>query len=582
MNRFLFHACTLAAAVFAVPSVGSAQLCYESNIGTSVGVGDDVVLPIQSIGFAFPFGGATYTDIHPCTNGFVYLSNAGVPAPGGALYPTFTPAALVAGSPKICPMLTDLNILAANGAAVYVNNTIPGRCVVTWLNAVMFGNTVIETIQMQLYSSGNILFFYDTNVLIRTASAALAGMSPAGGAAVPPASNLSNGGNVTVPTLFETFNNTTAQCDLTGASLLFVPNGAGYIWTFIPCSALNLAYGAGCYNSTRTLYEHFPSSNTFDLSGLTITFTPAGGAYVVTSAPIGAFFAPVAAALALTDDSIAVGNALPSPFPYPGTNTAAVDVHSNGQVFLSGGGVADYTATVAEFLTRGASVGAWMDFNPAAAGSGGVHFDVDAINNVAYVTWNGVYAYGTATPHTMQIALYCNGSVSPGTMELRFQSLANNATLDPNCITGYTPGNNAQDPGNRDLSAVLPVVVPAEARGLLLTAAPGPSLGATVTYTLDRIPLTAILSAHIVSFTQVPAPGVDLGFLGAGGCVQLIGLSGSSNVLMFGSPTATRNLTIPNVAAYAGMVLFSQGATLVVGVNPLGLLTSNAIASYVF
>ena len=72
--------------------------CYEPLIGTSIGTGDDIVLASQAIGFAFPFAGTTYTDLHPATNGFVYLSNAGVPAPGAALCCAGTTAQLVLGS----------------------------------------------------------------------------------------------------------------------------------------------------------------------------------------------------------------------------------------------------------------------------------------------------------------------------------------------------------------------------------------------------------------------------------------------------------------------------------------------------
>src|SRR5262249_10971315 len=151
-------------------------------------------------------------------------------------------------------------------------------------------------------------------------------------------------------------------------------------------------------------------------------------------------------------------NALPSPLPWAGGSTSSLDIHSNGQVFFNGGGVPDYTATVAEFLTRGASVGAWMDFNPAALGSGGVGFDGDTVAKIAHVTWNGVFAFGTTSPNTWQVAMYLSGSTTPGQIELRFQTVNNNATLAAGCITGYTPGNGALDPGSIDLSVAGPFV----------------------------------------------------------------------------------------------------------------------------
>src|SRR5689334_20468511 len=58
-----------------------AQVCPDRAMGTFLGVGDDTMFPIQPIGFAFPFAGATYTDVHVCANGYFFLSNGGVPTP---------------------------------------------------------------------------------------------------------------------------------------------------------------------------------------------------------------------------------------------------------------------------------------------------------------------------------------------------------------------------------------------------------------------------------------------------------------------------------------------------------------------
>jgi hypothetical protein len=44
---------------------------------------------------------------------------------------------------------------------------------------------------------------------------------------------------------------------------------------------------------------------------------------------------------------------------------------------------------------------------------------------------------------------------------------------------------------------------------------------------------------------------------------------------VFGSPTGTAALAVPNSSIYLGTVLYAQGASLVPGVNALGLLTSN-------
>src|SRR5262249_61395551 len=55
----------------------AAAPCYEPNLGTSLGTGDDVVFPAVPLGFAFPFNGSTFTDIEVSTNGFVWLGALG-------------------------------------------------------------------------------------------------------------------------------------------------------------------------------------------------------------------------------------------------------------------------------------------------------------------------------------------------------------------------------------------------------------------------------------------------------------------------------------------------------------------------
>ena len=62
-----------------------AQSCFDGDFGVVIAENDltlqDTVLPIRPIGFAFPLGGTTYSDIHVSDHGLVYLSNGGVPVP---------------------------------------------------------------------------------------------------------------------------------------------------------------------------------------------------------------------------------------------------------------------------------------------------------------------------------------------------------------------------------------------------------------------------------------------------------------------------------------------------------------------
>ena len=580
MKSLVLRTLALATALAGGSSALSAQVtCFEPAIGASIGVGDDVVLPMQALGFAFPFGGSTYTHVHPCTNGFVYLSNAGVPAPGGALCCSGTTASLVAGSPKICPRWDDLVITAPAGVFC---NALPGRAVVTWQNAVEYTNLVSFTMQMQLYASGEIVFWYGSNTTMRTTADSLVGLSPGGGAPVPPVSDLSAGGVSPGPTIWQNFDITGGPLlwDLQSRGVIFTPAGPGYAFTSVACGAGNDAYGSGCYNRPGSAYELFPALG-FDLSGQTLTLTPAGSNYLYTTAPLGAFFAPVAPDLGLIDDSVSAPIPLPTAFPCAGGPVTSIVVGSNGRVFLSGAGDTDFDVSAATFLADDPSLGAFYDFDPSTSGT--IHCDFDAVNKLAIVTWSGVPGFGSPTLNTWQIVLDLVGSAHPGQIELRFQSLVNDSTTNSSeMLVGYSPGNNALDPGSSDLSATVPFLrLATDILALSLVASPDPTLGTTVTYTIGNIPAAAGVSAHLVSFVGIPAPGTNLGFLGAGGCNQLVGLPATS-FLLFGSPTASNNITMPASPSFSGFQFYNQGASLVVGVNALGLLTSNGIRSTIF
>src|SRR5690606_18697364 len=60
-----------------IAATASAQ-CFEPVFGvqlaTATALTGDVQLPGVPLGFAFPLGGTTYTDVHVCDKGYVYLS----------------------------------------------------------------------------------------------------------------------------------------------------------------------------------------------------------------------------------------------------------------------------------------------------------------------------------------------------------------------------------------------------------------------------------------------------------------------------------------------------------------------------
>src|SRR5688572_30970481 len=123
---------SLSCAAFA--ATASAQ-CLDRVYGTSLGAGPDTMFAMQPIGFAFPLGGTTYTDIHVTDKGYVFLSNNNVPpAPFGIDYDA-TEAELVSGSPRICALWADIQCDGfTNNGEVFLKSTATD-CTVTWTNA---------------------------------------------------------------------------------------------------------------------------------------------------------------------------------------------------------------------------------------------------------------------------------------------------------------------------------------------------------------------------------------------------------------------------------------------------------------
>lgn len=576
------HAFGAAAALAA--SLSLQAQCYEPLTGSSIGTGDDVVLGVQALGFAFPFGGTTFTDVHVSTNGFVYLSNASVPAPGGALCCAGATAGLVAGSPKVCPYWSDLNAISGTGTVKY--NALPGKAVITWENVVEFGNTVQFSVQMQLHASGQIDFAYDGRCAIRTAGDFLVGMSEANAAALPGASDFSTVGVSATTTNFELFNNVGLNYDLAGQTLSFFPSGLGYAWVPASCASSNNAYGTGCYSAFASFYENFATAAAFDLANTSMTMLLSGSGYVMLPG-ITTYVAPTGAAtsLVLTDDSettVTLGSA----FAYPGGSTSALTVCSNGFVSVATGNGTGFTPAVATFLSAPqSSWRSWHDLNPASAGSGQVKFE--EVGSVSYVTWDGVFSFGTTNPETFQIQF----DRATGNVHFVWQTIGG---FGNGFLVGYSPGGASADSGNLDISAALPATfatVAADQLPLSMTAAPAPIPGGTVTFTTNDIPEFApaaglYVAVHILSLGQIPPPGLDLGFIGAPGCPAFVQTLDLTQAMVGASNSQSVSLTLPGTVSL-GTVLYSQSAALFApfslpnGQNAFGLSTSNGMTSTV-
>jgi hypothetical protein len=577
------------AAALGLPALASAQ-CFETNLGTSIGVGDDLVLAVTPMNIVFPMGGisATYTHVQPTTNGLCYLTTGAAAVGATGTGYASTAAAMVTNlrgtagqNPRIAPYWRDLNILAANAGGVFVNNAIAGKCVVTWKNAVHFGQTTpIFTVQAQIWADGHVDMFYNGTTQ-DTAIVPICGISAGNAIADPGASDLSvpSTGVSTSQIVYQTFA-LVNTFDLQNTTVSFVPNtGGGYDVIPNACvPAFHSNYGTGCYNTFTSFYENFATAASFDLGGTSLQLTNTGTGYAVTAG--GASFVPPVSptVLVLSNDSEAIAPALTTPFPYPGGSTSAFAVCSNGFVSAATGNGTGFSPSSSVMLAAPqAGWWGWHDYNPGAAGSGQVKFE--EIAGIAYVTWDGVYDFGGTTAANASNVQW-QFDEATGNIAVVFGTMS---TLGNGFLVGYSPGGPSLDPGSRDISATVPFVTSgADTSALSLAAAPAPVLGTPVTYTLANIRAILSLSAIFVSFGQTAAVPLPTLGINSPGCSSYLDTNpllgyGTASTLLMTNPTATMNVTIPNLPIWAGVDVYFQGASLSPAESPSGVIVSNGV-----
>ncbi len=579
MNRILGSLSTLA-----LCAAASAQ-CFDTNFGTQIGLGDDTLLAAQAIGFNFPIGATNYTHIIPNTNGVAFLHTAATGALGttGTGYSTSAATMLTnlrgaaGGAPRLAAYWRDLNMLAANSGAVWANNSVANRYVLTWRNAVHFGQTApVFTVQMQIFDTGAVHYFYTASTS-NTAACPMVGVSVGGAIADPGISDLSVGasGVSTSKIVYQSFPllNT---FDLQIKTTAFVPNvGGGYDVISTPCvPAANANYGSGCPNVSATAYENF-LANTIDLSNSSIRMTPTATGYAFTPG-IGVNYTHTVAGLALGDDQNAT-LALPVPFNYPGGTTSSLNICSNGFIWMQANTSTDFSPTTAEIFSGAARLmPMWCDGVPdGVANLANVFAEVDAINNKAYVSWLNIPIFG-GVGGTMNTQ--CEIDLTSGAVEYRYGAISCGNV----CIVGWTPGTpvSVVNAGSIDISATLAAgfsTSSPEQRALTLASATPPVIGTTVTFTTNEVPATG-LSFYLLSAGQYN-PGLDLGVLGAPGCQAYITLPEVFSSLQIGSPSGSSSFGIPADPFFIGQSFYSQAAAVDPAANAFGFTTSNGVTS---
>lgn len=556
-----------------------AQNCFDRDIGTSLGSGQDIVFPMTSIGFAFPIGANTYTDIHVTDHGHVFLSNANVPpapASGDAALWTPSTANLVAGSPKVCALWSD--IIAPIGE-VFVFSS-PAKCVVTWQNVHTFGNaTSLFDMQLTLFPNGDVRFFYGPGATNDStwggvSDNGIVGVSPGGGASIPPSSDLSTGPVTTNDTTYELF--ATAQTfDMADSALLLAATAPGYATVPLGppsqcASAFN--YGEGCLDLPGSVYEEFTAGSGFDLDNTSIAWIRTGNGYQMIPNFPGVFVPPSGTATNVAPGALDGQQSFTLSAPMPAINgaTTTVNVTTKGQIELSGPTTfIDFSPSGAEFANwPNAMFCLWHDYQQNVTGSGLILYE--EVGGVAYVTWNGVYDYQTTNPNTFQFQLdIASGNV---TLVIGTTSLATSAFAT---VVGYAAPGAPVDPGSIDLSATGAAPCrDSDAAAMAQTNVGMPFIGNLgFGFQVDNIPL--LVPAGFIFFGDTAInPGIDLGFIGMAGCNAFTNANIGSYSFPAPGGSGFAALPLPFNTSFVGATLTAQTLALSLDTQ-LNLIASN-------
>lgn len=368
-------------------------------------------------------------------------------------------------------------------------------------------------------------------------------------------------------------------------------------------SAYHQNYGTGCYSYTApdtnsSFMESFagtPAAKA-ELDGNALLFSLAGNSYVATWLPgaAGALYVPpsgTATVVANGDDTTTTFSPLVAP-PVPGGTAAQWTVSSNGVLTASATGNQGtaYAATLA--LTASATGLAWYcwrDYNPTIAGSGSIKRE--EVGGILYVTFDGVYEFGSTSPATFQWQI----NETTGDVFMVWVSMAA-TTNTTTMVVGSTLAGVSATPTSMVLSTSTPYVMspPPALLPLTLSASPAPVINPStnVTYTIDNVPEyipgTGVhLSMMFLSLTPIPG-GIDLaGILtGLPGCKAYVGsLDLGIGVAVTPGPTNQVPFTFAAPVFQPGTTIFAQAVAFYDGNFPLlngeshGFLLSNGVRS---
>ena len=340
----------------------------------------------------------------------------------------------------------------------------------------------------------------------------------------------------------------------------------------------NTTLGAGCVRAPASLYEHFLTTPSIDLSNSSFQFLGTAGGFIVLPGT-ATWIAPSATAvnLGLGDDTETIVT-LSAPFAAPNGPTTTLTVGSNGHIATASNGAAgDYTPTPGELLAWSNPTWAvWRDFICNATGN--VLFE--EVGGIACFTWNGVIGYVGTAPGTTTSTFQFQFELATGSVNLVFQSMDTVSISGwgggEGWVVGYSSTGISIDPGSSDLSALTTVVLPPnDVLPVTLAGTTRPVLGASWNLVTSNIPAAGLIGIDVFGFSD---PGInDLFFLGAPGCGLRASLDVTSTWLVSG-PTHSYSLSIPSSASLLNLHVYTTSAVfLSPPTNALGAYTSNGI-----
>lgn len=153
-----------------VTDVGTTSLIaaeFETSFGTFLSRCDDCSF-LRTLPFTFRFFGTNYTSTYVGTNGYFTFNQ------GDSTFVESLPA--FTSLPRISAFFDDIFGARSNVGAVYVNDQIPGRFIVTHDRVPHFSAGGMNTLQIQLYQDGRIVFAY--NGITSLSTGIITGITP--------------------------------------------------------------------------------------------------------------------------------------------------------------------------------------------------------------------------------------------------------------------------------------------------------------------------------------------------------------------------------------------------------------------